>query len=362
MRALLDAIPDLMFRITADGTYVDFVGDAELLANPWEDVVGGKMDELLPAEVAGPSWRTIREALETGTSCRRSATCCRRSAATSASSRPRVVPIDDNEVVTIVRDATELRQTERELRAAHDRLVRARDAERRQARAEPPRRRPAAAHRRPPGAARRVGPAAARRRRRRPSSCSGRRSSSRSPSPRSGSSPAASTRRCSTDDGLAAALAQLVPRLEGVLPVDARRPAARASTPSSRRARTTSSPRRSRMPPSTRVRRRARCGVRVGRRHGHGRDQRQRLRRRLRDDRAVGSRGSPTASRRFGGTLTIESPPGEGTTLLRRASPAAPPLLSEPRPPPGTVAHRWLLSTRNAGLTATNPGFTTLPV
>ena len=43
----------------------------------------------------------------------------------------RVVPIDDNQVVTIVRDATELRQTERELRAAHDRLVRARDAERR---------------------------------------------------------------------------------------------------------------------------------------------------------------------------------------------------------------------------------------
>ena len=28
MRALLDAIPDLMFRITADGIYVDFVGDA----------------------------------------------------------------------------------------------------------------------------------------------------------------------------------------------------------------------------------------------------------------------------------------------------------------------------------------------
>ena len=43
----------------------------------------------------------------------------------------RVVPIDDNQVVTIVRDATELRRTERELRAAHDRLVRARDAERR---------------------------------------------------------------------------------------------------------------------------------------------------------------------------------------------------------------------------------------
>ena len=36
MRALLDAIPDLMFRITADGTYVDFVGDAEL-GQSWEE-------------------------------------------------------------------------------------------------------------------------------------------------------------------------------------------------------------------------------------------------------------------------------------------------------------------------------------
>ena len=41
--------PDLMFRITADGMYVDFAGDADLLANPWEDVVGGRVDELLPA-------------------------------------------------------------------------------------------------------------------------------------------------------------------------------------------------------------------------------------------------------------------------------------------------------------------------
>ena len=60
MRALLDAIPDLMFRITADGIYVDFVGDADLLANPWEDVVGGKVDELLPPEVAEPLMGTIR--------------------------------------------------------------------------------------------------------------------------------------------------------------------------------------------------------------------------------------------------------------------------------------------------------------
>jgi PAS domain S-box-containing protein len=130
MRALLDAIPDLMFRITADGTYLDFEGDADLLANPSESVVGGKMDELLPPHVARPLMATIHEALESG----RLQTLGYVLPTIRGDERQfeaRVVPIDDNQVVTIVRDATELRRTERELRAAHDRLVRARDAERR---------------------------------------------------------------------------------------------------------------------------------------------------------------------------------------------------------------------------------------
>ena len=130
MRALLDAIPDLMFRITADGMYVDFAGDAALLANPWEDVVGGRVEELLPPEVAEPLMLTTRRALETGT-LQTVAYVLRTIGGEERQFEARVVPIDDNEVVTIVRDATELRETERELRAAHERLVRARDAERR---------------------------------------------------------------------------------------------------------------------------------------------------------------------------------------------------------------------------------------
>lgn len=130
MRALLDAIPDLMFRITADGTYVDFAGDAELLANPWEDVVGGRMHDLLPGEVAGPLMATIRDALDTG-KLQTLGYVLPTIRGDRREFEARVVPIDDNQVVTIVRDATELRRTERDLRAAHDRLVRARDAERR---------------------------------------------------------------------------------------------------------------------------------------------------------------------------------------------------------------------------------------
>ena len=109
MRALLDAIPDLMFRITADGMYVDFAGDAALLANPWEDVVGGRVEELLPPEVAEPLMLTTRRALETGT-LQTVAYVLRTIGGEERQFEARVVPIDDNEVVTIVRDATELRR------------------------------------------------------------------------------------------------------------------------------------------------------------------------------------------------------------------------------------------------------------
>ena len=130
LRALLDAIPDLMFRISADGTYLDFTGDAELLANPREDVVGGTVDTLLPPDVATALMATIRRALETGT-LQTVEYVLPTMRGGEREFETRVVPIDENEVVTIVRDATNFRQTERDLRVAHERLVQARDAERR---------------------------------------------------------------------------------------------------------------------------------------------------------------------------------------------------------------------------------------
>ena len=130
LQALLDAIPDLMFRISADGTYLDFAGDAELLANPREDVVGGTVHTLLPPDVATALMATIRRALETGT-LQTVEYVLPTMRGDEREFETRVVPIDEKEVVTIVRDATEFRQTERDLRVAHERLVQARDAERR---------------------------------------------------------------------------------------------------------------------------------------------------------------------------------------------------------------------------------------
>jgi len=130
LQALVDAIPDLVFRITADGTYLDFAGDAELLANPKEDVVGGTIETLLPPHVGAVLMETIHRALETGT-LQTVEYVLPTMRGDEREFETRVVPIDDFEVVTIVRDATEFRQTERELRVANERLVQARDAERR---------------------------------------------------------------------------------------------------------------------------------------------------------------------------------------------------------------------------------------
>ena len=54
--------------------------------------------------------------------------------------------------------------------------------------------------------------------------------------------------------------------------------------------------------------------------------------------------------------------PGRRHDVAGGSPAAAPPLRDAPPSAAPSRIHRWLLSTRNAGLTATNQGFTTLPV
>jgi two-component system, sensor histidine kinase PdtaS len=65
--AILDAIPDLMVRVTADGTVLDYRASAthELHAPP-EQIIGGNVRELLPGPFVEECLRYIREVLETG--------------------------------------------------------------------------------------------------------------------------------------------------------------------------------------------------------------------------------------------------------------------------------------------------------
>ncbi len=129
-RALLDAIPDLMLRLSRDGVYVEFAGDVRKLAHPPEDVLGSSVYDLLPPEASGPLMGAAIEAIETGELASASYPL------TSADGVPRiwearVVPSGPDEALAVIRDVTEYRQVLEELRASRARVVSAADAERR---------------------------------------------------------------------------------------------------------------------------------------------------------------------------------------------------------------------------------------
>ena len=129
-RALLDAIPDLMLRLSREGEYRELAGDMSKLAHPPEEILGRNVLEILPAEVSTPLLGAIARALETGSL----ATTNYRLQTVDGAVKDfeaRVVPCGDDEVVAIVRDVTDLRQAIRDLTESRARIVAAGDAERR---------------------------------------------------------------------------------------------------------------------------------------------------------------------------------------------------------------------------------------
>ena len=65
-RALLDAVPDLMFRMDRDGTYLEVKGVEEDLVVPAEELIGALAHDVLPYDVADLIVEGIRSTIETG--------------------------------------------------------------------------------------------------------------------------------------------------------------------------------------------------------------------------------------------------------------------------------------------------------
>jgi PAS domain S-box-containing protein len=129
-RALLDALPDLMFRLSREGVYLELAGDVSRLAHAPEEVVGSTLEELVPESVSAPLLAAIGAALDSGTL----ATTDYRLTTVDGVLRDfeaRVVPCGNDEVVAIVRDVTDLRRAMRDLTESRARIVAAGDAERR---------------------------------------------------------------------------------------------------------------------------------------------------------------------------------------------------------------------------------------
>ena len=111
-RALLNAIPDMMLRLDQDGVILDFKAEkGHDLRVPWHPTIGTTIDELMPIAVAQQTKNAIRQALQTD-----QMQMCEYAIPTGdyiIDGEARVVVSGPNEIVTIIRNITERKHSER---------------------------------------------------------------------------------------------------------------------------------------------------------------------------------------------------------------------------------------------------------
>ena len=122
-RALLDAIPDLMFRIARDGTYLDAEADEEEdLTAPADQIVGSNVFDRLPRDIGERLMRSIHRALSDGET--KTIEYELELRGEPRSFEGRVVASGEDEVLVIVRNITERKRKEDELRRLYVELER----------------------------------------------------------------------------------------------------------------------------------------------------------------------------------------------------------------------------------------------
>jgi PAS domain S-box-containing protein len=146
MRGVINALPDLMFRMSRDGVYLAVKAErAGDLVVPPDQLIGRNVRDILPREIAGPMVNCIEEALEQGAARSVEFEYELELEGSVRFFEARIVPGGEDEVVMIVRDFTErhtselerqhlqaeLRMRFEELQASRARMVEAGDNERR---------------------------------------------------------------------------------------------------------------------------------------------------------------------------------------------------------------------------------------
>jgi PAS domain S-box-containing protein len=119
-RALLDAIPDNMFRIRGDGTYVDFHSNRpEALALPPDRIIGSRLEEHLTGIDVEKRMSAIRRVIATGRPETFELQVVERDGRVS-DREVRMVRSGDDEVLAITRDITDRKRAESEVLRQRD--------------------------------------------------------------------------------------------------------------------------------------------------------------------------------------------------------------------------------------------------
>ncbi|WP_017302125.1 PAS domain-containing protein [Nodosilinea nodulosa] len=121
-RAILSAIPDLMFRTTADGVYLKYINNQQIndLVPPTVNSVGQSLEDLLPPEVAQRHLAAIRRTLDTRTL--QVYEQLLQIGDRQQYEEVRVIVSGDNEVLFMIRDISDRKRAEIALHALNQEL------------------------------------------------------------------------------------------------------------------------------------------------------------------------------------------------------------------------------------------------
>ncbi len=119
-RTIVDVIPDMLFKLGSDGTYIDIKSSTEdKLAEPKEELLKKSIRDVLPSEASPSVLQAITEAIDT-----KEVQIVEYELAVPTGNRVfegRISRLNENEVLTFVRDITERKMAEEALRQSEER-------------------------------------------------------------------------------------------------------------------------------------------------------------------------------------------------------------------------------------------------